>query len=216
MTASILVIGAGGHGRVTADALIVAGETVVGFLDSDPLVQGREVFGLPVVGGDEALRDPQFRDCVLANGIGGIGDGEGRPLRRRLQERLELAGWTFVGVQHPAAIVSPFAVIDTTAQLFASSVVQPGARIGRGCIINTAAVVEHDCDVGAFTHCAPGSLLCGDVVIGEDSHVGASAVVRQGIHLARGVVVGAGAAVIRNYAGGGPLCGVPAREKSRP
>lgn len=214
MTVRILVIGGGGHGRVTADALLAAGGTVVGFLDSDPGLKGRDVLGLPVVGGDEALDDSLFQDCLLANGIGGVGVG-GRPsMRRRMQERLERAGRVFVGVRHPAAIVSAFAVVDPTAQLFASSVVQPGARIGRGCIINTAAVVEHDCDVGAFTHCAPGSLVCGDVVVGEDSHIGARAVVLQGVHLGGGVVVGAGAAVIRDYAGSAPLCGVPAREKS--
>lgn len=212
MTARILVVGAGGHGRVTADALLAAGENVAGFLDNDSTLKGREVFGIPVVGGDEALDDPLFQDCLLANGIGGV--GQPASTRRRVQERLERAGRVFVGVRHPTAIVSAFAVIDASAQLFASSVIQAGARIGKGSIINTAAVVEHDCDVGPFTHCAPGSLLCGGVVIDEDSHVGAGAVVRQGIHLAGGVLVGAGAVVTRDYAGLGPLCGVPAREKS--
>ena len=216
MTVRILVIGARGHGRVTADALLAAGANVVGFVDRDPVLKGREIFGLPVAGGDEALDHPVFQDCMLANGIGGIGDGVRPSIRRRVQERLEREGRTFIGVRHPAAIVSSFAITDPTAQFFASSVVQAGARIGKGCIINTAAVIEHDCDVGAFAHCAPGSLICGDAMIGEDSHIGASAVVLQGIRLAAGVVVGAGAAVVRDYAGSGPLCGVPAREKSKP
>lgn len=216
MTRRILVIGAGGHGRVTADALLARGETVVGFLDHAPALQGLEIMGLPVFGQEETLGDPLFHDCALANGIGGVGRG-GRPSTRRLvQERLELAGREFVGVRHPGAIVSRFAVIDPTAQLFASSVVQACARIGRGCVVNTAAVVEHDCDVGAFAHCAPGSLVCGDAVIGEDAHIGAGAVVRQGIRLADGVVVGAGAAVIRDYAGSSTLCGVPAEAKGKP
>lgn len=215
MTGRILVIGAGGHGRVTADALLAGGETVVGFLDNDPGLRGREIMGLPVLGEEEALRNPLFQDCALANGIGGIGGG-GRPSARRLvQERLEQAGREFVGVRHPGAIVSPFAVIDPTAQIFASGVIQAGARIGRGCIVNTAAVVEHDCDLGAFAHCAPGSLVCGDVVIGEEAHIGAGAVVRQGIRLADGVVVGAGAAVIHDYAGATPLCGVPAEARGK-
>lgn len=216
MTRRILVIGAGGHGPVTADALLARGETVVGFLDNDPALQGREIMGLPVFGEEETRGDPLFHDCALANGIGGVGRG-GRPSTRRVvQERLELAGREFVGVRHPGTIVSRFAVIDPTAQLFASSVVLACVRIGKGCVVNTEAIVEHDCDVDAFAYCAPGSMVCGDALIGEDAHIGAGAVVQQGIRLGDGVMVGAGAAVISDYSGSSTLCGVPAEAKGKP
>ena len=213
MTGPLVVIGAGGHARVTADALLASGQAVAGFIDADPKLHGTVILGLSVLGGEDLLMRPPFADSVLVNGIGGTGVGGAPSLRRYVQERLERAGRTFAGVRHPASIVSPFAAINATAQLFAASVVQLGARIGKGCIVNTGAIIEHDCDVGGFTHCAPGSLVCGDVRLGEDSHVGAGAVIRQGVRLGGGTVVGAGAVVVRDYEGRGPLCGVPAGEK---
>lgn len=213
MTRSLLIVGSGGHAKVTADALLAAGETVRGFVDTDlSRHDGRNIFGLPVLGEDIVLEQAAYLKCDLVNGIGGVGEARDIPLRRLVQERLEARGRRFVGVRHPSAIVSRFAEIHATAQLFARSVIQPGAEVGRGCIVNTGATVEHDCRVGEFTHCAPGSLVCGDVILDENSHIGAGAVVRQGLRLEGGVVVGAGSVVIHSYTGRGPLVGVPARD----
>jgi sugar O-acyltransferase (sialic acid O-acetyltransferase NeuD family) len=206
----VIIVGAGGHGLVVADALLAAGRRVIGFTDVDATRHGRHVAGLPVLGGDDALAAYAAGDVLLANGIGGVGRRGGEPLRRRVQERLSHAGWHFTGVRHPSAIVSELATVEPTAQLLAASIVQPGARVGAGAIVNTAAVVEHDASVGAWTHVAPRALLCGDVHVGEMSHVGAGAVVRQGLRLGARTTVGAGAVVLRDFPGDGVLVGVPA------
>lgn len=208
MKPSIIVIGAGGHAVVVADALLAAGESVLGFTDADPRHHGQRLCGLPVLGDDATVlaAHPQHT-THLVNGIGGVG---GTELRQRVQERLQTLGWRFVGVRHPSAIVSSFARVEDGVQLLAGSVVQAGAEIGAGCIVNTAAVVEHDCRLGEHVHVAPRALLCGGVEIGARSCIGAGAVVRQGLRLGNDTVVGAGAVVIRNHSGGGTLIGVPA------
>lgn len=206
----VVVIGAGGHGRVVADALLAEGRTVLGFADADPLA----VTGLPgleVLGSDDSLDPAGGYDLV--NGVGGTGAGVGRDLRRRVQVRLETLGFRFAGVRHPTAIVSPHAVIGDGVQLMAGAVVQAGARIEAGVIINTGVIVEHGCRIGAFTHCASGAVLCGDVEVGEGAHIGAGAVIRQGVRLEAGVVVGAGAVVLDAGVGEGILVGVPARRR---
>lgn len=212
----IIVIGAGGHARVVADALLAAGARLLGFTDADPALHGTQVLGLPVLGGDEVLASQQRADIRLANGIGGAGNaadaGAGRvSLRRRVQQRLMGEGWRFAGVRHPSAVTSCFAQVHDDAQLLAGCIVQTGAQIGEGAIVNTAAVVEHDACVGPWCHVAPRALVCGEVAIGEGSHIGAGAVVRQGLTLGVGTVVGAGAVVVRSFDGGVVLTGVPAR-----
>jgi UDP-perosamine 4-acetyltransferase len=213
MSRPIVIVGAGGHARVLADALIVSGAVVVGFVDSNPSLRGGTALSLPVLGDDTWLDRPEYAECALVNGIGGVGDARGASPRRIVQERLEERGRTFVGVHHPQATVSRFAMIGDAVQLLARCVVQSGCEIGKGCIVNTGAIVEHDCRIGAFTHCAPGSLICGDVSVGENSYVGAGAVVRQGVCLEGATVVGAGAVVLRSFAGRGPLVGVPAKDR---
>lgn len=213
MSIPVIIVGAGGHGLVVADALLAAGHEVLGFTDADPAKQGGMLCGRKILGPDAevlASRNPSL--VHLANGIGGVG-GEGSALRRRVQEHLERQGWRFVGVRHPSAIISPFAGVAETAQLLARAVVQPMARVGEGCIVNTGAVIEHDVQVGAYAHIAPGAVVCGAVALGENVHVGAGAVVRQGVVVGDNALIGAGAAVVADAGRGDCLVGVPARHK---
>lgn len=206
----VIVVGAGGHGAVVADALLAEGRTVLGFVDARP----DSAIGLPgldLLGSDDSL--DLEAGYELANGIGGTGAGGEPDLRRRVQARLEARGFRFTGVRHPSAIASPHAAVADDAQLLARCVVQAGARIETGAIINTGVIIEHGCRIGAFTHCASGAILCGDVEVGEGSHIGAGAVIRQGVRLEPGVVVGAGAVVLEAGEGEGMLIGVPARRR---
>lgn len=206
----VIVIGAGGHASVVADALLAASIEVIGFTDADVRRHGVQVCGLPVLGDDAALalHDPEH--VRLANGLGSLGN-DANPVRQRVQQGLEATGWRFCSVIHPAACVSPFARLGAGIQVMAGAIVQPGARLDDGAIINTRAVVEHDVHIGAWTHVAPGAVVCGDAVIGACSHVGAGAVVRQGVSLGERTLLGLGAAAVRNFAGMGTLMGVPAR-----
>ncbi|HYD28119.1 NeuD/PglB/VioB family sugar acetyltransferase [Brevundimonas sp.] len=206
----VVVVGAGGHGQVLADALQATGKSVLGYVEPRAPI-ATLVAGLPVLGGDDWLTLDGGYDLV--NGLGGAGGTEGRGRRRAVQQVLETAGFRFIGVRHPSALVSPAARIEPDAQLLARCVVQTGACIGAGVIINTGAIIEHGCRVGAFSHCATGAILCGDVAVGEDSHIGAGAVIRQGVALESGVIVGAGAVVLGGEPGDGPLLGVPARRR---
>lgn len=205
-----IVVGAGGHATVVADALLTAGLPVLGFVDADSARHGRTLCGLPVLGGDAAL-DAYSPDAVmLVNGIGGVGKRVGESLRATVQRTLSARGWRFVQLRHPTATVSSFAHLHEGVQVLAASVVQAGASIGSGCIVNTGAIVEHDVVLGDWVHVAPGAVVCGDVTIGARSHVGAGAVVRQGVRLGADTIVGAGAVVVASF-DGGLLVGVPAR-----
>jgi sugar O-acyltransferase (sialic acid O-acetyltransferase NeuD family) len=208
----VLIIGAGGHAKVLADALLASGRQVLGFTAGKDFdgQHKHPLPGLAILGTDDVLSQYSASEIELINGIGGI---DCRGLRRRVQETLEANGWHFSGVRHPAALVSPFADIATGAQLMAASVIQPGARIGAGSIINTAAVVEHDAMLDAFVHVAPRAVLCGDTEVGCDSHIGAGAIVRQGVKLGSNTLVGAGAVVVTTFVGQGILTGIPARQR---
>lgn len=208
MHARVIIVGAGGHAAVVADALLAGAHPVLGFVDAEPSRHGGRVCGLPILGGDDVLAEYDQDTVRLANGVGGT-RGEG--LRSKVQGRFEALGWQFVGLRHPSAIVSPFAEVDPCAQLMAASVVQPGAVVGKGCIVNTGAVIEHDVELGTFVHVACNATLCGGVRVGANSHIGAAAVVRQRISLGPETVVGAGSVVVRDFAGCGLLMGVPAR-----
>jgi len=77
-------------------------------------------------------------------------------------------------------------------------VINAGSEIGICAIINSCAVVEHDCSVGAFSHISPGTILCGGVSIGSGAHVGAGAVVRQQLSIGHNSIIGMGSVVTRD------------------
>lgn len=208
MNMPILVIGAGGHGRVVADALQAAGRKVLGFLDSAAHMHGKYVDGLPVLGGDECLQDHPPVSVRLANGIGST---TSTAARRQVYERLTAAGFQFETVRHPAAIIAPSAALSPGAQVMAGAVLQPGVVVGEDSIINTGALVDHDCQIGSHCHLAPGVVISGSVRVGDGCHVGTAASVIQGVAIGAGALIAAGAVVVSNVPDGARMGGVPAR-----
>jgi UDP-perosamine 4-acetyltransferase len=90
--------------------------------------------------------------------------------------------------------------------------VGPGAELGPAVLVNTAAVVEHDCRVGAGSHLAPGSVLLGHASVGRTVLVGARATVLVGVTLGDAARLGAGAVAVQDLPGSDTYVGVPARQ----
>ncbi|WIW95935.1 acetyltransferase [Altererythrobacter rubellus] len=207
-----LVIGAGGHARVVADALIAGGGEVIAFIDREP---GAELLGRPVLSESRDLVEFDRAAIQLAIGVGGTRGGAPGILRAGLIERLSREGWMIADVIHPAAAISPSARLGEGVQVLARAVVQPNALIGDGTIVNTAAVVEHDAIVGSHCHISIGAILSGGVTVGANSHIGAGACIREGVTIGRDVTIGMGAVVLGDCPGGSVFFGNPAREANR-
>lgn len=204
----ILIIGAGGHGKVVAEALLQGGCAVLGF--TDPSVpKGTAVHaGLKVLGDDAIVKNYATDDVLLANGVGSLPGGA---LRADIYSSFKNKKYSFATVLHPSAVVSSDAQLGEGAQVMASVVLQPGVQIGANSIINTSASIDHDCLIGDNCHIAPGSVLSGGVHVGKNVHIGTGAKVIQSIHIKDNAVVGAGAVVLSDVDEGKTVVGCPAR-----
>lgn len=203
---TIYVYGAGGHGKVVADAAVAAGMEVRGFIDDGHEVTVRGPLGLPVVGGGAWLTSQEApADVSVALGIG---DNRARHV---VSERLAAAGIAVVTVIHPRATVAPSATIAAGTVLFAGAVANADATIGGGVIVNTGAIVEHDCIVGDFAHLAPNATMGGGARLGARAWLGLGASIIHGGSVGADSIIGANAAVVREI----PPCvvaiGVPAK-----
>lgn len=201
----LYVYGAGGHGKVVADAARAAGRfDLRGFLDDDPCLRGRTLSGVPVEEGLAALRGQQGRLAVA------LGVGSNRA-RLALLARLVAAGHAVVTVVHPSAFVASGVSLGDGTFVGPLAVVHTDASIGRAGIVNSGAVVEHDDRLGDGVHVSPNAALGGGVTLGEEVHVGLGAVVLPGLTVGARSVVGAGAVVTTNVPEGVTVVGVPAR-----
>lgn len=207
---SCLIFGAGGHGRVVIDAVQVAGLGAdAGILDADPHLKGRQVLGVPVLGGDDYL--PRAGEDGYSHFIIGIAGIDDSGLREGLFEKALSAGLKPLTVCHPRAVISPHAELGAGTVVLAGAVVNPGAVVGGNAIINTAAVIEHDCIIGDNVHIAPGAVLLGGVTVGRMAFVGGGAVVLPGVEIGERSIIGAGAVVAKSIGSGVTVAGVPAR-----
>jgi sugar O-acyltransferase (sialic acid O-acetyltransferase NeuD family) len=198
---TLLILGAGGHGRVVADAASAAGDwTRVIASDRDPArCRGDLIAGVASFPMAQALS--QASSVHIA-----IGSAEGRA-----REAAESAAVPLATVIHPNASVSPHAAVGEGCFIAAQAVVAPGARLGRCVIVNHGAVVDHDVSVGDFSHIAPLVALGGGVQIGSRVLIGSGASVLPGLRIGDDIVVGAGAQVCRDLSEPGVYAGVPAR-----
>ncbi len=203
-----ILIGGGGHGRVLLEAVhLQLPGVLVGVLDSQPGLM--EVSGVQVLGGDELL--PELKQLGFTHFVVGVGSVKSCARRAALHDEAQKQGLAALTVIHPGAWVSPSAQIGVGSQILAKAVVNTGAKLAAQVLVNCAAVVEHDCVVGAHTHIATGAVLCGSVQVGEAAHIGAGAVIRQGIRIGARAVVGAGAVVVRDVPDDAIVVGVPAQ-----
>ena len=84
-------------------------------------------------------------------------------------------------------------------------------RIGKGCIINTGATVDHDNQIGDYVHISPGVHLAGTVNIGKGVWLGIGSIVSNNLHVADDCMIGVGAVVIKDITESGTYVGNPAR-----
>lgn len=161
-TSRIVIIGAGGHGKVVCDSLRLAlraagkGE-ILGFLDDKSSLWGQSLMNLPILGPIDHLEDVR-PDAVIV----GIGENEAR---RRVCKWVEEKGYPLVNAVHPRAVVAGDVLMGTGVAVFASVVVNTGTVIGDNVILNTGCTIDHDCVIGSYVHIAPGAHVAGGVEI---------------------------------------------------
>lgn len=199
----VVVIGAGGHGKVIVSLLQELGFKVTVVLDDDPARWGMKILGVPVNGPTEDFLKKSNREAVI-----GIGDNT---TRRKVAKDSQGTRW--ITAVHPYSWVHPSVRIGEGSVVFAGTVIQPDTVIGRHCIINTGATIDHDCRIGDGVHIAPGCHLAGGVTIGDGSFLGVGVSVIPGCVIGKGSIVGAGATVISDLPDLVVAVGTPARPK---
>jgi len=199
----VVIVGAGGHGRVVADVLVSQGAVIRGFIDPN-VETGCNVGGHTVLGDDTWLN-------ANPNSFVSVGIGATKDVTLRESVYRSLADHRVVGCIHSTAVIGTAARIHSTAQILAGSVVNHSAFIGENVVVYTGSIVEHDCVISAHTYLSPRVTLCGGARIGSRVFIGAGALVLPNVEIGDGAIIAAGAVVTEDVDANRTVMGVPAK-----
>ena len=214
----ILLLGAGGH------CLSVLGSLAnlnlfseVGVIDRsirsiEELSEKDNFFnmGISLFGTDDDLNrlyTEGYTDAFVT--VGSMGDTS---TRKKLYHKLKEIGFNIPNIIDKSSTFSNFASLGEGNFIGKNAVINAGVTIGKCAIVNSSATIEHQCNVNDFAHIAPGRILCGNVVIGANTHVGAGCVVKQGLKIGSDTIIGMGSVVISDIRSNVVAFGNPCRE----
>lgn len=189
MERDLILVGAGGHALSLAE---FAGDKITGYLanNANPEMPG-EWFGT----------DADLLKFIEAGSLFHIAFVYGRMprmvTRRQLLDKYEMAGAKFATLISPQAIVTPNSEIGEGSAIMTGAIINR-AKIGRHVIVNSGAIVEHDCHIGDNTFIGPGAIIGGFTTIGKNCFIGLGAKIRNGITIRDGATVGMGAIVTQS------------------
>lgn len=206
---SILLLGAGGHGKVVgeiAESLGIYSE--IAFLDDAVAETSNSTHHpYPILGPFAAFSDLSIRQR-FTHALVSVGNTK---TRLSLTAELTQNGFIIPTLVHPTAYVSPSTSIGPGTTVMPLTIVNSGSSVAQCCILNSASVVEHNCTLHEGVHLCPGSLLAGDVTVHRRTWIGLGARVNNGITIGSDTIVGAGAVVITDLPNNVTAVGIPAK-----
>ena len=197
----IVIIGAGGHGKVVSDIVRAeAKHELLGFIDDNPEL--KQVEGIPVLGNLEEIKNIEAEAAVIA-----IGDNKVRAeIFEKVKSQLE-----FPNITHPTSIIAKGVKLGKGNVIAAGAIIAPGTTIGNNTIINHSASVDHDNIMEDYANISPGCHTSGNVKLKKGAFLGTGTIIIPKIEIGENSIIGAGAVVIKDIPANVTAVGSPAK-----
>jgi len=139
-----------------------------------------------------AISDPQTRQDIVS----------------RLPKETKF--FTFI---HPTALIMNRNVeIGIGSFIGAYSILTTNIKIGKHAILNRANQVGHDCLIGDFLSMMPGSIISGNVRMGDKIYMGTNSSIIENKFISSDTIIGANGVVVKNINTSGTYVGVPVKK----
>ncbi|WP_025739887.1 FAD/NAD(P)-binding protein [Aquimarina pacifica] len=203
-----VIIGAGTQGQVYASYLKEAGINLIGFMDDNPDLLGKEVIGIPVLGKYTDLFLDEFKekiqDVYCPIGINSV--------RIEYLSTLKKEGYGIPGFLHHTVSIAPDVILGEAVYMLAGNSVMPHTTIGNYVMINSGSTIAHHATL------EDGVFMSSGVNIGALIHVKRNAYIGMGVTAMTGIkeigeetLIGAGTVIIRDVPDYVVLAGNPGR-----
>lgn len=171
----VILIGAGGHGRVVIDsALCNPNLEIIGFLDDGNVEDILGISKLGKISGIEKFKEFKFHIAIGNNS-----------LRKKLSKKIGVEN--LITIIHPTAYICRDVEVGKGCFIGANVVINSKSRLGNSIIVNTSSIVEHDCILENYSHLSYGVLLGSGVTIKEQVYIDMGEVVKRGLIIERDI-----------------------------
>ena len=197
---NLAIIGCGGHSKVITEIAELIGFRKIFYVDKNKkkfFFFNREVIStLPedyedyifIALGDNFQRENAFKEIINTNKKSQI-----------------------VSLIHPSSQVSKRCSLDIGSVVMPLCIINSSSKLGKGVIVNSNSVVEHDNFLMDFSSLAPGVKTGGNVTIGIRSSISIGATIKNNIKVGSDSVIGACAYVNKNIGDNSVFYGNPAK-----
>ena len=179
---------------------------LLGFIDDNPDLTGKECLGYKVIGGREKLSEyPSAKVLAVP------GRPENYFKRGKIINSLAISSEQFATLIHPAANISPSTKIGYNTLVMAGVVTTINVCIGNHCVILPNTVISHDVVIDSYTLIGSNVSISGGVRIEKLCYIGTGSKIIEEVTVSHGSLIGIGTIVLRSTEPDTVVVGNPGR-----
>lgn len=187
----LIIIGGGGFAKEVIWLANDCNRKVKGVLDDSVQTHNTQVQGATVLGDVSTWMN--YKDCEFIIAI-----GSPRTRQKVLEKMLTFGEPDFATLIHPSVRLSNTVSIGEGSIICAGSILTADISLGKHNILNLNVTVGHECEFADYVTVAPMVAVSGNVKLQHLVEVGTGAVIRQGLELAEGSMLGMGGILTKN------------------
>lgn len=186
------LVGYGGHAR---EVMSQMGVTLTCFVDDEYVVEGTQPL---------STLNPEEYVLMVA-----VADSKDRfDIIQRLPKNTKYFTWV-----HPSALIMGDDIeIGEGSFIGAYSILTTNIKIGKHAILNRGNQIGHDSVIGDYFSAMPGSIVSGNVYIGDGVYLGTNSSVIEKKNLLNNIKIGSNGTVVRDILESGTYVGVPVKK----